>query len=94
MKNLKCVNSSGALPKRDTESLLFKSDLFFSKFIVPLLLDITGVSLPYLSKKTTPNWYSLSDFIDLLDPAALPEKVFQLGSKEAIKFSFNEVLRL
>ena len=47
---------------------MYLSASFFSNFIVPDSLDIPGVSLPYLSVNTTPNWYSLSDFIDLPAP--------------------------
>ena len=66
MKNLKYfILSAYLLSPNDTLTLF---DLLASN--LPSLLDIslldkTGVSLPCSSTNTTPNWYSLSDFIDL-----------------------------
>ena len=59
-----------------------------------MALDITGVSLPNLSVKTTPNWYSLNDFIDLLDSVCEFGKSLHSVSKDGEKCLLVLVKRL
>ena len=47
-------------------NLLALSESSISIFVLEDLLENTGVSLPYLSAKTTPAWYVLIDFTDSL----------------------------
>ena len=59
---------SSALPLKPTTILLPLPASSFSSLNVPVGLDNTGVSLPYLSIKTTPSWYSLNVLQDFITP--------------------------
>ena len=55
---------SGGVPVVVMLNLFALSESEISTLVLPLLLVNTGVSLPYLSIKTTPAWYVLIDFTE------------------------------